>query len=86
MSIIIFVVVTTGSFYILEWMSDQCTIATDHLMTGLAVLIGLGSAIWYCLTKQQWKKAYQTLFGKTNPSEKNYLDETKVNKENNYKM
>lgn len=49
MSIIIFIVVTILSVYALPFLGDEYS-------TGISILVGLGAAIWYKLTEDEWHK------------------------------
>lgn len=55
MSVIIFIVVTILSDIVISSF-DHSQIGTDHIIFALSILIGLGSAIWFCLTRDKLKQ------------------------------
>ncbi len=49
MTIIIFIVVSVLSNYILPFLGDEYS-------AGISILVGLGAAIWFKLTEDEWQK------------------------------
>lgn len=62
MSIIIFIVVTILS-YIVICSLDSCAVPVDHLNVASSILIGLGSAIWFCLTRKKMTELFDDIIG-----------------------
>jgi len=55
MSVVIFVLAAVLSDIVLR-LSDRGAVSTDHIIFALDILIGLGAAIWFCLTRNTWKQ------------------------------
>lgn len=54
MSIVVFIVVTIlADIYITT--VNHSPVNVDQINFALAILIGLGSSIWFCLTRDKWK-------------------------------
>lgn len=73
MSIIVFIIVTL----IANWfLSDD---------SGLCIVVGLGAAIWFCLTRNTWKEIVEGvrdgLHGKPDSSNESISDKNEINAE-----